>query len=139
MYRLLFWKQQLILQGIQHWSVTFESAKKHWKRIRFCEHMGFFSRKFDIHALILQKSQRKWQKFSFEKKIPIFLGQNFFWNFFEIFFFTINQPKKEFKAKKKNFKKFQKKFYDLKGAVWLALRSSIWRVGLQWRFEIWCF
>ena len=25
----------------------------------------------------------------------------------------------------------------IKGAVWFALRSSIWRVGLQWRFEIW--
>ena len=36
------------------------------------------------------------------------MGQNFFWNFFEKIFFAINQPKKEFKAKKifsKNFKK----------------------------------
>ena len=35
-----------VLQGVQHWSVPFERAKNHRKQIGFCEHMGFFSRKF---------------------------------------------------------------------------------------------
>ena len=36
------------------------------------------------------------------------MGQKIFWNFFKKFFFAINQPKKEFKAKK-NFQKISKK------------------------------
>ena len=47
----------------------------------------------------------------FWKKILIFLGQNFFWNFFKKIFFAIYQPKKEFKAKKKISKNFKKIFW----------------------------
>ena len=39
----------------------------------------------------------------------------------------------------KLFVSFHKKIQKIKGAVCFALRRSIWRVGLQWRFEIWCF
>ena len=56
----------------------------------------------------------------FWKKFLIFLGQNFFWNFFEKFFFAINQPKKEFKAKKK-FQKISKKIFDIKKFFWKKL------------------
>ena len=54
------------------------------------------------------------------KKFPIFLGQNFFWNFFEKIFFAINQPKKEFKAKKIFSKNFKKNFW-YKNFFWKKL------------------
>ena len=48
------------------------------------------------------------KNFHLKKNPNFFLGQNFFENFFEKFFFAINQPKKGFKAKfffQKNSKK----------------------------------
>ena len=49
-------------------------------------------RNFDIPAQPLQKSLRKLQKFSFEKKIQIFFGSKIFF----LKFFALNQPKKGF-------------------------------------------
>ena len=56
----------------------------------------------------------------FWKKFLIFLGQNFFWNFFKKIFFAINRPKKQFKAKKNFSKNFKKNFW-YKNFFWKKL------------------
>ena len=67
-----------IIQGVQHWSVPFERAKKH-RNVYFQENIGHF----DIHAQTLRK--KFLSKKILTQKIRIFFQMKFFVIFFNFF------------------------------------------------------
>ena len=109
-----YYKVTCLLQGIRTQIVKSNLSLRE-RRTKISDFSNTFSYTPDMYFLqnviIFWLEQGIFSQIRFWKKFPIFLGQIFFWNFFEKFFFAINRPKKEFKAKKKISKNFKKKFW----------------------------
>ena len=152
--------QTIVLLGVRMQNVKSNSSLREW-RTAISDFWYTFSYTPDMpilwYIIIFWLKLGTFSQIRFWKKFLIFLGQNFFWNFFEKIFFAINQPKKEFKAKKKFSKRglffsglwgyltsltkrlkiflclFNKKV--IRGGPWHFLLTKFFRKNLKFFFE----